>query len=92
MSYQFEPAKKKDCAAVAGFINMASDGVVEYMFHDLVPGAHAAAHRNIDELGTDCPGCEFIGVIDFDQGDTNRVIYAAHPSCVLAVDHIDQGR
>jgi len=38
MSYKYGPAEKKDCAALAEFINMASDGVVEYLFHDLVPG------------------------------------------------------
>lgn len=38
MSYEYGPAEKKDCATLAEFINMASDGVVEYLFHDLVPG------------------------------------------------------
>ena len=38
MSYKYGPAEKKDCAALAEFINMASDGVVEYLFRDLVPG------------------------------------------------------
>jgi ribosomal protein S18 acetylase RimI-like enzyme len=38
MTYKYGPAEKKDCMKLAEFINMASDGVVEYLFHDLVPG------------------------------------------------------
>ena len=57
MSYQFGPAEKKDCTAVAGFINMASGGVVEYMFHDLVPGAtpvQIVAHGLKDDSTPHC--------------------------------------
>ena len=57
MGYQFGPAEKKDCAAVAEFINMASGGVVEYMFHDLVPGATAVqivAHGLKDDSTPHC--------------------------------------
>ena len=38
MSYEYEPAGKEDCATLAELIDMASDGVVEYLFRDLVPG------------------------------------------------------
>jgi len=32
------PAQKEDCSTVAEMINIASSGLVEFMFHDLVPG------------------------------------------------------
>jgi ribosomal protein S18 acetylase RimI-like enzyme len=35
---EYRQGKKRDCAKLAEFINMASDGVVEYLFRDLVPG------------------------------------------------------
>ncbi|MBW2409365.1 MAG: GNAT family N-acetyltransferase [Deltaproteobacteria bacterium] len=38
MTYRYGPAGKKDCAVLAELINLASDGVVEYLFRDLVPG------------------------------------------------------
>ena len=47
MDYQYGPAAKKDCAAIAEFVNMASDGVVEYLFHDLKPwGPDGLPDRN----------------------------------------------
>ncbi len=38
MKIEYRPGEKKDCAKLAELINIASDGVVEYLFHDLVPG------------------------------------------------------
>lgn len=35
---KYRPAEIKDCPKLAELINIASDGVVEYLFHDLVPG------------------------------------------------------
>ena len=32
MTYSYGPAVKKDCVALAELINLASDGVVEYLF------------------------------------------------------------
>jgi ribosomal protein S18 acetylase RimI-like enzyme len=37
MALKFRPAEKADCAKIAELINIASDGVVEYLFHDLIP-------------------------------------------------------
>ena len=57
MCYQYGPAEKKDCGALAEFINMASDGVVEFMFHDLVPGAspvQIVAHSLKDDSTPHC--------------------------------------
>lgn len=57
MGYHYEPAQKIDCAVLAEFINMASDGVVEYMFHDLVPGAtpiQIVAHSLEDDSRPHC--------------------------------------
>jgi ribosomal protein S18 acetylase RimI-like enzyme len=34
----YRPAKKEDSPKIAEQINIASDGVVEYLFHDLIPG------------------------------------------------------
>lgn len=34
----YRPAEKKDSPKLAELISIASDGVVEYLFHDLVPG------------------------------------------------------
>jgi hypothetical protein len=34
----YRPAEKEDSAKLAELINIASDGVVEYLFHDLIPG------------------------------------------------------
>jgi len=41
MSIKYRPGQKQDCTKLAEFINIASDGVVEYLFHDLVPGMTA---------------------------------------------------
>ena len=38
MTVKYRPAEKKDCVKLAELINIASDGVVEYLFHNLVPG------------------------------------------------------
>jgi len=38
MTLKYRDAEKEDCAKLAEFINIASDGVVEYLFHELVPG------------------------------------------------------
>ena len=37
MSLKYRPAEKADSAKISALINIASDGVVEYLFHDLVP-------------------------------------------------------
>jgi ribosomal protein S18 acetylase RimI-like enzyme len=37
MEIKYRPGEKKDCAKLAELINIASDGVVEYLFHGLVP-------------------------------------------------------
>jgi ribosomal protein S18 acetylase RimI-like enzyme len=38
MTFTYRPADKEDSARLAELINMASDGVVEYLFHELIPG------------------------------------------------------
>lgn len=38
MTLNYRPADKEDSAKLAEMINTASGGVVEYLFHDLVPG------------------------------------------------------
>ncbi|MGD2270819.1 MAG: GNAT family N-acetyltransferase [Desulfobacterales bacterium] len=38
MMFKYRPAKKQDSAKLAALIDIASDGVVKYLFHDLVPG------------------------------------------------------
>jgi ribosomal protein S18 acetylase RimI-like enzyme len=38
MKIKYRPAEKEDCVKLAELINIASDGVVEYLFHNLVPG------------------------------------------------------
>ena len=38
MEIYYRHGEKKDCAKLAELINIASDGVVEYLFHGLVPG------------------------------------------------------
>jgi ribosomal protein S18 acetylase RimI-like enzyme len=38
MGIKYKPGKKEDSGKIAELINIASDGVVEYLFHDLVPG------------------------------------------------------
>jgi ribosomal protein S18 acetylase RimI-like enzyme len=37
MAFKYRPAEKADSAKIAELINIASDGIVEYLFHDLVP-------------------------------------------------------
>ena len=38
IAFKYRPAEKKDCKKLAELINIASGGIVEYLFHDLVPG------------------------------------------------------
>ncbi len=38
MGIQYRSGKKEDSGKIAELINIASDGVVEYLFQDLVPG------------------------------------------------------
>ena len=38
MTFVYRPAEKKDSMKLAELINIASGGVVEYLFHDLIPG------------------------------------------------------
>jgi ribosomal protein S18 acetylase RimI-like enzyme len=38
MTIKYRPAEKEDSMKLAEFINIASDGVVEYLYHDLVSG------------------------------------------------------
>lgn len=38
MDIRYRPGKREDSEKIAEFINTASGGVVEYLFHDLVPG------------------------------------------------------
>lgn len=38
MGIKYRPGAKRDSGKLAELINIASDGVVEYLFHDLVPG------------------------------------------------------
>lgn len=38
MRIKYRPGEKQNCTKLAVLINIASDGVVEYLFHDLVPG------------------------------------------------------
>jgi len=41
MTFKYRPGEKKDCLKLAELISVASDGVVEYLFHDLVPAMTA---------------------------------------------------
>ena len=38
MNIVYRTGEKNDCTKLAELINIASDGVVEYLFHGLVPG------------------------------------------------------
>ncbi len=38
MTFRYRTAEKEDCKKLAEMINIASGGIVEYLFHDLVPG------------------------------------------------------
>ena len=38
MGIKYRLGKKEDSRKIAELINIASDGVVEFLFHDLVPG------------------------------------------------------
>ncbi len=69
MSYEYGPAEKKDCAVLAELINMASDGVVEYLFRDRVPGmtpVQLIAH-NLENV--DSPHCYKSAIVARDGDD-----------------------
>jgi ribosomal protein S18 acetylase RimI-like enzyme len=38
MNIRYRNGRKEDCQKLAEFIYIASDGVVEFLFHDLIPG------------------------------------------------------
>ena len=38
MNFTYRAGQKGDCPKLADFIYIASDGVVEFLFHDLIPG------------------------------------------------------
>ena len=38
MNFTYRAGQKGDCPKLADFIYVASDGVVEFLFHDLIPG------------------------------------------------------
>lgn len=38
MDIFYRDGKKEDCAALAELINIASEGAIDYLFHDLIPG------------------------------------------------------
>jgi GNAT superfamily N-acetyltransferase len=53
MEIKYRPGEKRDCTKLAELINIASGGVVEYLFHDLIPGmtpTQVVAHNleNVD--------------------------------------------
>lgn len=37
MEISYRNGRNEDCAILAKFVNMASEGVIEYLFHDLIP-------------------------------------------------------
>jgi len=37
MEISYRNGRNEDCAILARFVNMASEGVIEYLFHDLIP-------------------------------------------------------
>jgi ribosomal protein S18 acetylase RimI-like enzyme len=37
MEISYRNARKEDCTVLAKLVNIASDGVIEYLFHDLIP-------------------------------------------------------
>lgn len=69
MSYEYGPAEKKDCAALAELINLASDGVVEYLFRDLVAGMTPVQliAKNLENV--DSPHCYKSAIVARDGGD-----------------------
>jgi hypothetical protein len=46
MTLKYRVAEKEDCAKLAEFLNIASDGVVEYLFHELVPGMEKSREKS----------------------------------------------
>ncbi len=69
MTYSYGPAVKKDCVALAELINLASDGVVEYLFRDLVPGVTPVQliAQNLENIDT--PHCYKSAIVARDGDD-----------------------
>ncbi len=69
MTYSYGPAVKKDCVALAELINLASDGVVEYLFRDLVPGVTPVqlVAQNLENIDT--PHCYKSSIVARDGDD-----------------------
>ena len=38
MEITYRQGKKEDCNLLAEFVSIASDGIIDFMFHDLIPG------------------------------------------------------
>ena len=38
MEVSYRNARKEDCTVLASLVNAASEGIIEYLFHDLIPG------------------------------------------------------
>jgi hypothetical protein len=52
MDVTYRQGIKKDCNVLAEFINIASDGIIDFMFHDLIPGVtpvQIVAHNSKNE-------------------------------------------
>ena len=51
MNISYRAGRKKDCSKLAEFIYIASDGVVEFLFRDLIPGRspQQIVARNLDK-------------------------------------------
>ncbi|MBT8350924.1 MAG: GNAT family N-acetyltransferase, partial [Deltaproteobacteria bacterium] len=37
MEITYRQGKKEDCRVLAEFVSTASDGIIDFMFHDLIP-------------------------------------------------------
>jgi ribosomal protein S18 acetylase RimI-like enzyme len=54
MHIAYRAGRKDDCLKLAELVNIASDGVVEFLFHDLVPGSspiEVVAHNLQNDTG-----------------------------------------
>ena len=54
MEITYRTGQKEDCPKLAEFVYMASDGVVEYLFHDLIEGVspvQIVAHNLVKDSG-----------------------------------------
>jgi len=54
MNITYRAGRKNDCPKLAELVNIASDGVVEFLFHDLVPGSspiEVVAHNIQNDTG-----------------------------------------